>query len=381
MNEFAVDLDVTKEPRHGHVLYLGQGDKDGTVLVASMYDNGEELDLTGLDAYFMMRTPGGTDYYQAQGTVSGNVATFTIDETYAAGHVGETDIAYVKITDGSEIVSTSRITVVVLESATEGVEPAPAYVSAIEEFLENAQEEVDEAVAAAQAIVDYSVPLMSASTRGGAKLGGGLAVGADEKLSVSPATTSAVGGVKPDGTTITVDNDGTIHGASTYSLPTMSSTTKGGAKLGSGLSVASDALSVKATTDAQIDSIAGGTSESGAESLSTSGLTRLWSKITAAFAAATHSHAASDITSGEVPVANGGTGATDASTALANLGALPTAGGTVTGALNLTGGLQFNSGTAYPLFVTNAIAGFTAPVAPCFVLDTTDMGLYYEDGN
>ena len=34
------------------------------------------------------------------------------------------------------------------------------------------------------------------------------------------ATTSTLGGVKPDGTTITVDNDGTIHGVQGQSLPT-----------------------------------------------------------------------------------------------------------------------------------------------------------------
>lgn len=40
----------------------------------------------------------------------------------------------------------------------------------------------------------------------------GTAVGSDYELPI--ATTSLLGGVKPDGTTITVDSDGTIHGAS-----------------------------------------------------------------------------------------------------------------------------------------------------------------------
>ena len=40
----------------------------------------------------------------------------------------------------------------------------------------------------------------------------GVAVGSDYKLPI--ATSSVLGGVKPDGTTITVDSDGTIHGAS-----------------------------------------------------------------------------------------------------------------------------------------------------------------------
>lgn len=40
----------------------------------------------------------------------------------------------------------------------------------------------------------------------------GVAVGSDYELPI--ATSSVLGGVKPDGTTITVDEDGTIHGAS-----------------------------------------------------------------------------------------------------------------------------------------------------------------------
>lgn len=40
----------------------------------------------------------------------------------------------------------------------------------------------------------------------------GTVVGSDYELPI--ATTSEIGGVKPDGTTITVDSDGTIHGAS-----------------------------------------------------------------------------------------------------------------------------------------------------------------------
>ena len=212
MNTHEITLDVSKEPSHEPTLYLGQGDMNGTTLVVNMFDNGEVLDLTGLSVKFCMRTPDMLDYYEVAGTASGNVATFAIDETYAAGHPGNTDIAYVQVIDGdTESTSTARMRVVVLPSAKEGVVPAPAYKSLIDEFLEEAQEEVDEAVAAAQAIVDYSVPLMSSTMRGGAKLGSGLNVNSNEILSVVPATSSAIGGVKPDGTSITVAQDGTIE--------------------------------------------------------------------------------------------------------------------------------------------------------------------------
>ena len=47
---------------------------------------------------------------------------------------------------------------------------------------------------------------------------------------LAPATASSLGGVKPDGTTITVDQDGTIHGTSTYALPAATMSSLGGVK-------------------------------------------------------------------------------------------------------------------------------------------------------
>lgn len=45
------------------------------------------------------------------------------------------------------------------------------------------------------------------------------------------ASTSELGGVKVDGTTITIDDKGIIHGSSTYELPVASPTTLGGVKI------------------------------------------------------------------------------------------------------------------------------------------------------
>lgn len=50
-------------------------------------------------------------------------------------------------------------------------------------------------------------------------------------------------------------------------------------------------------------------------------------------AAASHNHSASNITSGTISITRGGTGATNASSALSNLGAVPKSGGTMTGPL------------------------------------------------
>ena len=56
-------------------------------------------------------------------------------------------------------------------------------------------------------------------------------IGSYALTSLPIATTSTLGGVKVDGTTITIDANGVISGASTYVLPTASTNTLGGVKI------------------------------------------------------------------------------------------------------------------------------------------------------
>ncbi len=56
-----------------------------------------------------------------------------------------------------------------------------------------------------------------------------------------------------------------------------------------------------------------------------------------------HNHSASNITSGTLSLSRGGTGATSASSACSNIGALPTSGGTITGALTVNGAVHLNN--------------------------------------
>ena len=60
---------------------------------------------------------------------------------------------------------------------------------------------------------------------------GHVTIAATGGSEVSVATTEAAGIVKPDGTTVTVDPDGTIHSAGSYELPQATSTTLGGVKI------------------------------------------------------------------------------------------------------------------------------------------------------
>ena len=55
--------------------------------------------------------------------------------------------------------------------------------------------------------------------------------GAEVGYKLTPATTEILGGVKPDGETITIDEDGTLHGANTYELPVAAANSLGGIKI------------------------------------------------------------------------------------------------------------------------------------------------------
>ena len=137
MNTQTIHLDVGKRPAAMPSLIIGQGDKAGTTLACELYDNGQALSLTGLNVKFVMRLPHQRGYYEVPGTSSGNVATFVIDETYAAAVAGTTDVAYVEILQGTSVIaSTNRIHVAVLDGAKTDADPAGAYSNVIDEMAD-----------------------------------------------------------------------------------------------------------------------------------------------------------------------------------------------------------------------------------------------------
>lgn len=331
-----ISLDISKQPTPQQVR-LGQGDANATQLVVSVFDDGIAYSLDNYSVRLETRLPNSDTYYSVDGTRSGNVATFDIDETYAATSYGFDGFGYVNILSGETVIcSTSRFQLVVLKNAQEGADPSTAYSNGIIEATERA-------IAAAEA----------------------------------------------------------AEGVVLQDVPTMSALIKGGALLGSGLEVEDQALSVSPVTTAQVDGIMADTAVTGYESLSATGLAYFWGKLKAwaqgAFAALAHTHAAGDVTSGTLPVARGGTGVTTAAAERDRLGlgnttdALPIANGgtgatTAAGARaelsvpEYSGGVLNIGGTsAYLLFKTTAIASFAPPtgVGACMVLDTSDNGLYW----
>lgn len=191
MNIQTITLDISKRSAVTPVLYLRQGDKSGTQLRVNVMRDGAAFPLGGYGVRFEMRAPKDRGYYECTGSANGNVATFTIDETYAAAFPGVTDVAYVRILEGSTVIaSTGNFRVVIHEDGTEGADPNGAYTNGVTEWLEDATEQLNDvsgrAEAAIEAIGDISelaVPLMSTDVRGGAKLGHGLRISA-ERLGV-----------------------------------------------------------------------------------------------------------------------------------------------------------------------------------------------------
>ena len=102
----------------------------------------------------------------------------------------------------------------------------------------------------------YSLPIASASTLGGVKVGDNLSIDGNGALSgaapysLPPASASTLGGIKV-GSNLNIDNEGVLSGNAPYSLPTASDTTLGGVKVGSNLTINNGVLSIAPETISQ----------------------------------------------------------------------------------------------------------------------------------
>jgi hypothetical protein len=161
----------------------------------------------------------------------------------------------------------------------------------------------------------YVLPPASATTLGGVKVGSGLSVTADGTLSATsggsgyvlpPASATTLGGVKV-GSNLSITADGILSATDTkYTLPPASASTLGGIKVGSNLSVTADgilsATDTKYTLPPATKTILGGVKVGDGINVSDDGTI------------------SATAVSYPISVANGGTGANTAATALVNLG-------------------------------------------------------------
>lgn len=138
MNEYALALDLAKaKERQQQTIFVRQGDRNATTIVATITDHGAAAATSGLTARFQMRLPDGTHYYRKAASLSGNVATVALDETQAASVAGRTDVAYFQLLQGSTVVaSTESFTVVVLPDALADADVAESYDSAIQDAID-----------------------------------------------------------------------------------------------------------------------------------------------------------------------------------------------------------------------------------------------------
>lgn len=211
MNTQTIALDVSKATAVPPTIHIRQGDKNGTVLNVGIFDNGTALSLTGYAVRLCAKLPDNEHYYSVNGTADGNTAAFAIDESYAAAYPGATDVAYVDVLDGDTVIcSTQPFRLVVEPGAREGVVPSEQQISEIDAAVERA----NAAAEAAEEIVE-NFPVMDADTVGGAKLGDGLSVDANDALNVAVGSgiaieggTVSLGPLTASGSGSTVQTDG-----------------------------------------------------------------------------------------------------------------------------------------------------------------------------
>lgn len=155
MNTFDLSLDLSKS-RNVNPIRLRQGDLNGTTIRALVFDHGALADLGGTTARWVMRLPGGEEYYRKSATVDATASTVTVevDETQAASVTGRCRGYFQLLQGGSVIASTGDVLVEVLPDALEGATVAESYDSAI-------QDAIDALDAAVEAIPDTVEDVLS----------------------------------------------------------------------------------------------------------------------------------------------------------------------------------------------------------------------------
>lgn len=163
MNVRTLELDISKEGS-GACVKVGQGDDGGTTINALIYDNGAEFSLSGATAWLVVLLPNKRNYYRGQCSVSGNVATITVDESKLCSVPGYTDEAYFTITKSGNTYSTERFAIEILRSALDGQQPAQNWDDAVQDLIDRGNQAVSSANSAASAANSAASKANSAAT-------------------------------------------------------------------------------------------------------------------------------------------------------------------------------------------------------------------------
>jgi hypothetical protein len=296
MNTQTIALDVSKAAAVPPTVHIRQGDKNGTILNVGIFDNGAALDLTDLPVRMCAKLPDGIHYYSVNGTASGNTASFEVDERYAAAYPGITDLAYVDVLDGDDVIcSTQPFRIVVEPGAREGVVPSEEHISEIDAAVERCHTAAQECEDLAHPITNAQIDSIVADT----------AVTSDNKMTATNLTYFW----------------GKLKTWAASAFAAISHTHSNASSSAAGFMSASEHDKLAGIEEgAEVNDITGVKGDS--ESTYRTGNVNLTAANVGA-AASSHNHAASDINSGQLAIAQGGTGASTAAGALTNLGAAP----------------------------------------------------------
>lgn len=124
-----ITLDMGRRSESRRVVYLGQGDSNGTVLMVSLTEDGRPYDATGMTAVMTIPIEGNAINFD--GEVTGTTVRFAIDESLLGDVNGRFRGAYVTLSGDGFTSSSQRFDVDVLQSfiddgggAGEGDEPS-----------------------------------------------------------------------------------------------------------------------------------------------------------------------------------------------------------------------------------------------------------------
>lgn len=116
-------LDVGRRNASRQVVYLGEGDVNGTVLIVLVTEDGAPFGCDGYTPYLMVPVRDGVVYRQ-EGSAAGNVVTITVDESALGNVDGRMPGAYISLEAGDgTVTSTQRFDVSVSKSGRESVAP------------------------------------------------------------------------------------------------------------------------------------------------------------------------------------------------------------------------------------------------------------------
>lgn len=266
MNTQHVTLDIDKRYDPSQVVTIGQGDSSGTTIVAEVYDNGAAVTLTGMTARFCMRLPDGVHY----------------------------------VRDEDCTVSGSSITYVVDEE----------YCASVRGRTDEAYFDILSSGSVVYSTSRFTVHVLR-----------GVTDGAEAGESYDSAIEEAI---REANEAVENANEAAEEAreAAGGTIPLMSANQRGGAKLGNGLAMSGESLGISPMSTTEIEAI---TEEIlppvTNDPLDAQGVGMLWTKIKQKFAR---------LVSGAVAITQGGTGATTAAAARANLDAAQSNGATGT---------------------------------------------------